>query len=89
VAQYLDIAHRMLPELRDPFRLADIHVPVLLVWGDRDRLVFARGASRVLEAVPDARLEVLEGVGHCPQVEAPQRFTELLLEFDDQLAAAA
>jgi pimeloyl-ACP methyl ester carboxylesterase len=89
VAQYLDIAHRMLPELRDPFRLANIHVPVLLVWGDRDRLVFARGASRVLEAVPDARLEVLEGVGHCPQVEAPQRFTELLLEFDDQLAAAA
>ncbi len=89
VAQYLDIAHRMLPELRDPFRLENIHVPVLLVWGDRDRLVFSRGASRVLEAVPDARLEVLEGVGHCPQVEAAERFTELLLEFDDQLAAAA
>jgi pimeloyl-ACP methyl ester carboxylesterase len=89
VAQYLDIAHRMLPELRDPFRLQNIHVPVLLVWGDRDRLVFSRGAARVLEAVPDARLEVLEGVGHCPQVEAVQRFTELLLEFDDQLAAAA
>jgi pimeloyl-ACP methyl ester carboxylesterase len=89
VAQYLDIAHRMLPELRDPFRLQNIHVPVLLVWGDRDRLVFSRGASRVLEAVPDARLEVLEGVGHCPQVEAVERFTELLLEFDDQLAAAA
>jgi pimeloyl-ACP methyl ester carboxylesterase len=88
VAQYLDIAHRLLPELRDPFRLQNIHLPVLLVWGDRDRLVFARGAQRVLEAVPDARLEVLEGVGHCPQVEAVQRFTELLLEFDDELAAA-
>jgi pimeloyl-ACP methyl ester carboxylesterase len=89
VAHYLDVARRMLPELRDPFRLATIHVPVLLVWGDRDRLVFARGASRVLEAIPDARLELLEGVGHCPQVEAPARFTELLLEFDEQLAAAA
>jgi pimeloyl-ACP methyl ester carboxylesterase len=89
VAEYLDTAHRLLPELRDPFRLHNIHVPVLLVWGDRDRLVFARGASRVLDAVPNARLEILEGVGHCPQVEAVQRFTELLLEFDDQLAAAA
>ena len=89
VAQYLDIAHRLLPELRDPFRLQSIHVPVLLVWGDRDRLVFARGAQRVLEAVPEARLEVLEGIGHCPQVEAAQRFTELLLEFDGELAAAA
>ncbi len=89
VAEYLDTAHRLLPELRDPFRLEQIHVPVLLVWGDRDRLVFARGASRVLDAVPDARLEVLEGIGHCPQVEAAERFTELLLEFGGQLAAAA
>ena len=89
VAQYLDIARRMLPELRNPFRLRDIHVPVLLVWGDQDRLVFARGASRVLETIPDARLELLQGVGHCPQVEAVDRFAELLLEFDDELAAAA
>jgi pimeloyl-ACP methyl ester carboxylesterase len=89
VAEYLDTAHRLLSELRDPFHLGSIHVPVLLVWGDRDRLVFARGAARVLEAVPDARLELLEGIGHCPQVEAADRFTDLLLEFDDQLAAAA
>jgi pimeloyl-ACP methyl ester carboxylesterase len=89
VAHNLDTAHRLLPELRRPFELEKIRVPVLLVWGDRDRLVFARGAQRVLEAVPDARLELLEGVGHCPQVEAAQRFTELLLEFGDEREAAA
>jgi pimeloyl-ACP methyl ester carboxylesterase len=50
-------------------------VPVLLVWGDRDRLVFHRGADRVLSEVADARLELLEGIGHCPQVEAPERVT--------------
>lgn len=88
VAQYLDSAHRLLPELRHPFSLERIGVPVLLVWGDRDRLVFARGAQRVLDAVPGARLEVLEGVGHCPQVEAAQRFTELLLEFASERVAA-
>ncbi len=62
---------------------------MLLVWGDRDRLVFHRGADRVLAAVPDSRLELIEGVGHCPQVEAPERVTELLLEFSDQVSLAA
>jgi len=89
VAHYLDTAHRMLPELREPFELHRITAPVLLVWGDRDRLVFHRGAKRVLDAVPDARLELLPGVGHCPQVEAPGRLTELLLEFSRQLEPAA
>jgi pimeloyl-ACP methyl ester carboxylesterase len=89
VAHYLDSAHRMMPELRDPFALERIAVPVLLIWGDRDRLVFSRGAKRVLQAVPDSRLELLPGVGHCPQVEAPQRFTELLMEFGDELEEAA
>jgi pimeloyl-ACP methyl ester carboxylesterase len=35
----------------------------------------------VLDVVPDGRLELMNGVGHCPQVEAPARFAELLLEF--------
>ncbi|MGI9185896.1 MAG: alpha/beta fold hydrolase [Solirubrobacteraceae bacterium] len=89
VAEYLDTAHRLLPELRRPFALERIAVPALLIWGDRDRLVFARGASRVLDVVPGARLELLEGVGHCPQVEAAPRFTELLLEFTAEREVAA
>jgi pimeloyl-ACP methyl ester carboxylesterase len=88
VAHYLDTAHRLLPELRHPFELERISVPVMLIWGDRDRLVFHRGAQRVLDAVPESKLELLEGVGHCPQVEAPKRFTELLLGFRADLAAA-
>jgi pimeloyl-ACP methyl ester carboxylesterase len=89
VAHYLDTAHRLIPELREPFELSRIEVPVLLIWGDRDRLVFHRGAERVLNEVPDARLELLEGLGHCPQVEAPERVCELLLEFSAELEAAA
>ena len=81
VASYLGAAQRLVPELRDPFALERITVPVLLIWGDRDRIVFHRGAKRVLDVVPDSRLELLKGVGHCPQVEAPARFAELVLEF--------
>jgi pimeloyl-ACP methyl ester carboxylesterase len=88
VASYLDLAHRLVAELRDPFRLERIDLPLLLVWGDRDRLVFHSGAQRVLDAVAGARLEVLEGIGHCPQIEACARFTELLLEFEGSPEAA-
>jgi pimeloyl-ACP methyl ester carboxylesterase len=85
VAQVLDTGHRLFGELRDALELERIAVPMLLVWGDRDRLVFHRGADRILDAVPDARLELFPGIGHCPQVEAPVRFAELLLQFADEL----
>jgi pimeloyl-ACP methyl ester carboxylesterase len=89
VSRYLETAHRLIPELRSPYRLDRITVPVLIVWGDRDRLVFHRGAEQILAAVAGARLELLPGIGHCPQVEAPERFTSLLLEFCGEADAIA
>ena len=89
VAAQLAAAHRLLPELRTPYELTQIKSPVLVVWGDRDRLVFHRGAQRILDEVAGARLELLPGIGHCPQVEAPDRFAEILLEFSFELATAA
>jgi pimeloyl-ACP methyl ester carboxylesterase len=86
---YLDIGHRLVPELRAPFQFTKIGVPVQLLWGDRDRLVFHRGAEKLLRAVPGSTLELLPGVGHCPQVEVPDRFTELLLGFVQAPGAAA
>jgi pimeloyl-ACP methyl ester carboxylesterase len=89
VAAQLAAAHRLLPELHEPYELSRITTPLLVVWGDRDRLVFHRGAEQILEQVPGARLELLPGIGHCPQVESPDRFTEILLEFGAELAAVA
>jgi pimeloyl-ACP methyl ester carboxylesterase len=62
---------------------------VLLVWGRQDLLVFQTGAERVLDAVPDSALEVIEDCGHCPQVEAPERLVELLIDFPGRVARAA
>ena len=81
VARYLATGRSLLPELKEPFKLDRISCPVLMVWGERDRMVLSKGAQRVLDAVPDARLELLDECGHCPQVECPERFSELLLEF--------
>ena len=79
VNRILANGRRLLPELEDPFRLERIRCPVLLVWGDRDRMVSRSGAQRVTEALPDTTYEMLEGVGHCAQVEAADRIAELLL----------
>ena len=33
------------------------------------------------EALPDTEVELLEGIGHCPQLEAPERVARLLAAF--------
>ena len=82
VKRLRDLGARLLPELTlEGFELERIAVPVLLVWGDRDRMVSHQGARHVLGAVSEARYVELEGCGHCPQLEEPARFTELLVDF--------
>jgi hypothetical protein len=67
--------------------LAGFNTRVLELEGDG--LPIAMFHERVLETVPDTRLELLPGVGHGPQIEAFGRFTELLLRFGDEREAAA
>ena len=64
-----------------PFDLAAIVCPVLLVWGRQDRMVPHSGARIVLDALPATRVELIEGCGHCPQLEATAELLELLLAF--------
>jgi pimeloyl-ACP methyl ester carboxylesterase len=80
---------RLLPELRDCLDPAEISCPVLLVWGRQDVMVFQTGADRILDAASDARLVTIEDCGHCPQIEAPARLEELLLDFPGSLSRAA
>jgi pimeloyl-ACP methyl ester carboxylesterase len=81
VRRYLDTAKRLYPELADCFELEKISCPALLIWGDRDRMVSHRGARRMLEALPETEYVELADVGHCPQIEAAERVSELLLAF--------
>src|SRR3954451_2540485 len=80
-ARALALGRRLLPELRDCFRLERISCPVLLIWGRHDLLVFQTGAERVLEAAQHGRLELIDDCGHCPQIECPERLHDLLLDF--------
>ncbi len=86
VARILASGRRLLPELEDPFELGRISCPVLLLWGDSDRMVFSSGADRLLREVPEVRFEVIEECGHCPQLEAPKRLAGLIEGFTQELA---
>lgn len=57
------------------------HIPTLIVWGDRDGIIPVAHAHAAHDLVPTSRLEIIEGVGHFPHVEASERFTEVLLDF--------
>jgi pimeloyl-ACP methyl ester carboxylesterase len=82
VAELLESGRRLLPELSAaPFDLAEIDCPVLLVWGALDRLVPHTGARLALDRLPTTHVELIEGCGRCPQLEATGRLLELLLPF--------
>jgi pimeloyl-ACP methyl ester carboxylesterase len=56
-------------------------VPTLIIWGDRDGIIPLDHAYAAHRALPASRLEIIQGVGHFPQVEAPARFAEVLMDF--------
>ena len=61
---------------------AKVAVPVLMISGDEDQVNPVDTNAAVLQkAMPKARLEIIKGIGHLPQVEAPERVNALLREF--------
>ena len=75
-------AHPLLPELATaPFDLAAVGCPVLLVWGTRDRMIPNSGARVMLGELPATRVELIEGCGRHPQLEAAEELVELLIQF--------
>jgi pimeloyl-ACP methyl ester carboxylesterase len=72
---------RAVGERRRPPLPDQTHMPTLIVWGDHDRIIPLDHAYLAHEAIPNSRLEVMEGVGHYPHVEEPVRFVEILRDF--------
>lgn len=62
-------------------RLAEIHVPTLIVHGEKDKLVPLAASQEAARRIPNARLEVIQNAGHWPMREQPQQFNRLLVDF--------
>ena len=72
------------PRYRSPkltHRLHRVRATTLVVWGAEDAFLPTAYAAALAAALPDARLEVVEGAGHLPGLERPERTSELITEF--------
>ncbi|RBY85447.1 alpha/beta fold hydrolase [Blastococcus sp. TF02A-30] len=80
---FLVAARSLLIQLAAPQRYREameaVTAPVLLVQGDRDRLVSVHAARDIARRHPRWRYVELAGVGHVPQLQVPDRVAEELL----------
>ncbi|MEU6323013.1 alpha/beta hydrolase [Streptomyces sp. NPDC047009] len=64
-----------------PIDLTKIVNPVLALHGECDRVSPVEVSERLVDALPDARLEVVAGAGHWIHVDRPDEFCSLVGEF--------
>ncbi|MEA2200454.1 MAG: hypothetical protein QOI89_1050 [Solirubrobacteraceae bacterium] len=65
------------------------HLPLLLVWGERDSLIPVAHGREAHEHVPGSRLEVFADSGHFPQLDEPERFLDVVVDFIDSTEPTA
>jgi pimeloyl-ACP methyl ester carboxylesterase len=71
---------------RLPLRLHRLgNVPTRLIWGEHDRIVPVDYGRRWQQAIPGARMEIIAGAGHYPQIEKPEAFVAALNHFVDEV----
>jgi len=68
------------------YRLADLGVPALLVWGEHDEFAPLAGAHRFERELPDTELVLIEGAGHFVWDEHPERCGGALRAFLERLS---
>ena len=85
-----DEAHAALEDFRDAAPLDDrmrqALVPVMAIFGEEDQIVDVNDAVAGLQDVPGIRIETLPGVGHTPQIEAPEKTAALIEDFSREAA---
>jgi pimeloyl-ACP methyl ester carboxylesterase len=62
-------------------RLAAVTRPVLVLWGDADRIVDADYGRAWARAILGAKFDLLTETGHLPQIESPRKLLDAIWTF--------
>lgn len=85
MAQLSPITYRLALQAQAGFdreaALAHIHVPTLLLTGEHDRKAPATTVQRMAAQIEGSRWVQLPGIGHLQNLEAPDAFDALVLDF--------
>ncbi len=65
--------------------VASLQAPLLVVTGDEDPLLAPEEARALASSAPNGRAVVIEGAGHLPSLQQPDRFNQELLGFIGEL----
>jgi non-heme chloroperoxidase len=71
---------------RVPTESGTIDAQTLILWGDQDIFCPRSDQDALLAAIPDARLEIYPGTGHCPHWEQPERAAAEIVAFATAVA---
>ena len=97
-ATVLDVAHDLgtILGVRRAWRetllrkIAQLDIPVLVLWGDQDRVLPSRHLRAAIASLPHAKTHVFADTGHMPQIERPDEFGSLVEAFlTDSVTTAA
>ena len=69
------------PEPPASTRLADVRVPTLLIIGDYDLPTKQRQVERLAAEIPQAQSVVIPGAAHMVNMEQPEEFNRVVLDF--------
>lgn len=61
--------------------LKGLRVPTLIVWGAEDRVLHVTGAKILESVMANARVSVMDAVGHLPMIEKPEETAALFMAF--------
>jgi pimeloyl-ACP methyl ester carboxylesterase len=70
-----------------PRDLESVKTPALVIHGARDRVIDVTTGRELAARLPNARLQVMEGIGHVPQMEAPRRVAGMVDAFVAEVEA--
>jgi pimeloyl-ACP methyl ester carboxylesterase len=66
---------------RVSYRLSELVLPILIVWGKYDIMVPVNYAYKFLNATPNSKLAVIDEAGHVPMLEKHEVFNPILNDF--------